>query len=61
VRSLRVSGLRLTLAGRNLGLWTDYTGFDPELNSNNGANFTTVDFLTNPPTRRFTARITANF
>jgi TonB-linked SusC/RagA family outer membrane protein len=61
VRSLRVSGLRLTLAGRNLGVWTDYTGFDPELNSNNGANFTTLDFLTNPPTRRFTARITANF
>lgn len=61
VRRARVSGLRLTLAGRNLGLWTDYTGFDPELNSNNGANFTTLDFLTNPPTRRFSARVTANF
>lgn len=61
LRQARVNGLRLTLAGRNLGLWTKYTGFDPEVNSNNGANFTTLDFLTNPPTRRFTARITANF
>lgn len=60
-RLARVRGLALTLAGRNLALWSPYTGFDPEVNSNNGANFTTFDFLTNPPPRRYTARITANF
>jgi TonB-linked SusC/RagA family outer membrane protein len=60
-RLARVRGLALTVAGRNLGVWSPYTGFDPEVNSNNGANFTTFDFLTNPPTRRLTARITATF
>jgi hypothetical protein len=31
-RSVRAAGLALTLSGRNLYTWTDYTGFDPEMN-----------------------------
>jgi len=60
-RILKSGGLSLTLAGRNLGLWTNYTGFDPEVISNPGANFTTTDFLTNPPGRNYTLRATFNF
>jgi hypothetical protein len=60
-RILKSGGLSLTLAGRNLGLWTDYTGFDPEVISNPGANFTTTDFLTNPPGRSYTLRVNFNF
>lgn len=51
----------LTIGGRNLALWTNYSGFDPEVNANNGANFTTSDFLTQPPTRQWTTRVSINF
>jgi TonB-linked SusC/RagA family outer membrane protein len=54
-------GLNLTIAGRNLHTWTNYKGFDPEVNSSAGANFATSDFLTIPPSRTWTARINVNF
>jgi TonB-linked SusC/RagA family outer membrane protein len=60
-RAFRGSELSLTLAGRNLATWTDYSGFDPEVNQNAQANFTTTDFLTQPPVRFFSARINVNF
>ncbi|HEX6054117.1 MAG TPA: TonB-dependent receptor [Gemmatimonadaceae bacterium] len=60
-RRLRASGLSLTLAGRNLATWTDYTGFDPELNFNGTSNYSTADFLTQPPVRYFTARLSASW
>ena len=53
--------LQLTVAGNNLHTWTNYTGFDPEINSTPGANFSTSDFLTLPPTRNWTVRLTTNF
>ncbi|HEX5436582.1 MAG TPA: SusC/RagA family TonB-linked outer membrane protein [Gemmatimonadaceae bacterium] len=56
-----LSGLSLTLAGRNLHTWTNYTGFDPEVNEAGQANFTTADFLTQPPVRYYTARINVNW
>ena len=30
--SARASGVNVSLAGRNLRTWTDYTGWDPETN-----------------------------
>ncbi len=54
-------GLDLTIAGRNLHTWTNYKGFDPELNSTAGANFSTSDFLTLPPSRTWTARVNVNY
>lgn len=53
--------LSLTLSGRNLATWTDYTGFDPEINFGGQPNFTTAEFLSQPPVRYFTARINVNF
>jgi TonB-linked SusC/RagA family outer membrane protein len=58
---LGVQNLDFTVAGRNLKTWTDYKGFDPELNSVAGANFSTSDFLTLPPSRTWTARINVTF
>jgi TonB-dependent starch-binding outer membrane protein SusC len=61
-RRLRAQGLSLTLAGRNLKTWTDYSGIDPEVNTNgSGANFNTAEFLSQPPVRYWTARIDVNF
>jgi TonB-linked SusC/RagA family outer membrane protein len=53
----RFSTASLTIAGRNLGTWTDYTGFDPEINFNGTSNFSTAEFLTQPNVRYFTARV----
>lgn len=57
----RANEMRLTLAGRNLKTWTKYTGFDPEVNSTPTANFGTQDFLTQPPLRVYSARLTLTF
>jgi hypothetical protein len=57
-----LNGLSLTLAGRNLATWTDYSGIDPEVSfSGHGSNHTSADFFTQPPVRYFTARISASF
>lgn len=56
-RRLRASSLSLTLAGRNLATWTDYTGFDPEITFNGTSNYSTAEFFTQPPVRYLTARI----
>ena len=59
---LRSDGLRLTLAGRNLKTWTDYSGLDPEINfAGTGSNFTTAEFLTQPPVRYYTLRLDVTF
>lgn len=56
VRALR--GASLTLSGRNLKTWTDYSGLDPEVNeSGGGANFSQNEFNTQPPVRYYTARL----
>jgi TonB-linked SusC/RagA family outer membrane protein len=50
--SLGLGSVDLRLAGRNLGLWTKYTGIDPETNLA-GAEvlFQGVDYFNNPQTR----------
>ena len=54
---LGLSDLTLTLSGRNLATWTDYTGFDPEITWNGTSNFSTAEFLTQPHVRYYTARV----
>jgi TonB-dependent starch-binding outer membrane protein SusC len=58
---LAPQGLSLTLAGRNLATWTNYTGFDPEVNSTGQSNFNADDFFTLPPARRYTLRVDVSF
>ncbi len=53
--------LSLTLTGRNLFTFTDYTGVDPEVIGSQVSNFTTADFLTQPPVRYWTARLNLTF
>jgi TonB-dependent starch-binding outer membrane protein SusC len=60
-RRLGASSLSFTVTGRNLATWTKYTGIDPELNVAGQANFSTADFLTQPPVRYFIARINMTF
>jgi TonB-dependent starch-binding outer membrane protein SusC len=61
-RFAMLEGVTVTLAGRNLATWTDYSGLDPEINeSGGGANFTQGEFNTQPPLRQFTARVNVAF
>ncbi len=55
VRLLR--GAAVTLSGRNLKTWTDYTGLDPEINEGGGNAFTQAEFNTQPPVRTFSLRL----
>jgi len=57
----REDGLSLTLAGRNLHTWTNYRGFDPEVNANGTSNLNANEFYSVPPARSLVARIDVNF
>jgi TonB-dependent starch-binding outer membrane protein SusC len=60
-RRARLSNLSLTIAGRNLATWTDYTGLDPEITSTPGNNWANQEFLTVPPVKIWTARFNIGF
>jgi TonB-linked SusC/RagA family outer membrane protein len=59
--AFRADQLSLTLAGRNLGTITDYTGVDPEVNAFGQENFSTSDFESQPQVQYFTARLNIGF
>jgi TonB-dependent starch-binding outer membrane protein SusC len=62
VRRFGVDGAMLSLAGRNLYTWTDYTGIDPEVNlfsANTVARG--VEFGTSPIPRMFSIGLNLNF
>jgi TonB-linked SusC/RagA family outer membrane protein len=58
-RLLRARGLSATLAARNLALFTDYSGMDPE--SSYGQGDIPQDFLTVPPPSYLSFRLNVRF
>lgn len=54
-------GASVTLAGRNLAVWTDYTGIDPEIVEAATLSFNQSEFNTQPPVRYYTARLNFAF
>ncbi len=54
---LGASSLSLTLAGRNLALWSDYRGMDPEVTGPSGGGLGRADVFTQPLSREYTARV----
>ena len=53
--------LSLSLAGRNLALWSKYSGSDPEVNVEGVDNFTRGDFYSIPNKRAFVATVNVRF
>lgn len=49
------------VSGRNLKLWSDYEGVDPEVNSYGGRSFVRVDAYAAPMMRRWTAGFNLSF
>ncbi len=60
-RRIAARGATLTFAARNLRTWTNYKGFDPEVSTAGQNNFVLADFLTLPPVRYYTFRVTLNY
>lgn len=63
-RRMGTSRATLTFGGHNLGLWTKFTGSDPESISDNagpGDQFATADFFNLPPSRRFYLRLSLDY
>ena len=55
VRRTGAASASFVLSGRNLALWSDYEGVDPEVNSYGGRSYVRVDAYALPMTRRFSA------
>jgi hypothetical protein len=61
-RSAGVGSLRVYVQGQNLKTWTDYSGFDPEVNFNGAASITRgIDFYTLPQARTYTVGLNVGF
>jgi TonB-dependent SusC/RagA subfamily outer membrane receptor len=59
---IHARGANVTFAARNLRTWTKYQGLDPEVQENGqGDNFTSADFLTQPPVRYYSVRFNLTY
>jgi TonB-linked SusC/RagA family outer membrane protein len=58
--NMRMNEVVLSVSGRNLKTWTDYTGSDPEVNADN-SDFLLAETNAIPPARRYTVSLTVRF
>jgi hypothetical protein len=61
LRQTRAQSASIILSARNLGIWSDYEGIDPEVNSYGGRNFVRIDAYAAPQTRRLSAGINLTY
>lgn len=61
VSKLKLSSVDLTLTGRNLFLWSDIKGIDPEINQSGVDNGFGIDYFTNPSTKSYLFSIRINY
>ncbi len=63
--SVGISSLRLYLTGNNLLVWTNYTGFDPEVSTSRSSSYTAltpgVDYSSFPRSRSYTFGVNVTF
>lgn len=60
VHRLGFNSIDLTVAGRNLHTWTNYTGIDPESNLTGQSIGRGLDYFNNPQTRSFVLTLNLN-
>jgi TonB-linked SusC/RagA family outer membrane protein len=60
-RAVRASRWNIVATGRNLAVWTGFTGLDPETTQSNSDNRGNEEFFATPPMRVFTARMNFSF
>jgi hypothetical protein len=59
--ALRADRWNVVLTGRNLGVWTPFTGVDPETTVGNSDTRGNEEFFSTPPMRYMTFRMNFNF
>ncbi len=59
-KATKFNSIRFSITGRNLVLWTDIVGFDPEVNQTGVNNGFGTEYFTNPSTRSYLFTITLN-
>ena len=57
----RLQSIDISFTGRNLALWTKYTGIDPETNLTGPSNGRGIDYFNNPSTRSYLLTIRVNY
>lgn len=60
-RRTKLQSIDISVAGRNLALWTRYTGIDPETNLTGPSNGRGLDYFNNPSTRSYLFTIRINY
>jgi hypothetical protein len=60
-RRARASAAFISLSARNLAVWSDYEGVDPEVNTYGGRNFVRVDAYAAPMLRRISATVNLTY
>ncbi len=61
LRKLGLQSLRVYFSADNLYVWTDYTGYDPEVNTNSSALMRGLDYCAYPRSRTFTFGLDLKF
>lgn len=57
----KLQSIELSLTGRNIAIWTDILGIDPEVNQSGVDNGFGIEYFTNPSTRSLVASLKINF
>jgi len=60
-QATKLNSIVLTATGRNLFLWTELVGIDPEINQYGVSSGYGLDYFTNPSTKSFLFSIAVNF
>ncbi len=61
LKELGLESVQLSVIGRNLALWTKYTGVDPEANLTGPTNGQGLDYFNNPSVRTWIFSIAVNY
>jgi hypothetical protein len=57
----KFQSIEISISGRNLALWTNYTGIDPETNLTGPSNGRGLDYFNNPSTRSYFFTVKVNY
>jgi len=60
-RATKLNGITVGVTGRNLALWTPYTGIDPETNLTGANNGRGIDYFQNPNTKSILFKLTITY
>lgn len=60
-KKTKLQSIDISVSGRNLALWTKYSGIDPETNTTGVSNGRGLDYFNNPSTRSYFFTIRINY